>query len=247
MISVTLLAKNSERHLEKVLAALHSFDEVLLFDNGSTDQTLAIARRFPNVQIKEGTFKGFGPTHNEATSLARNDWILSIDSDEVVTPSLNTEIQSLKLERGTVYTIPRQNEYRGRPIKGCGWSPDIVTRLYNRRDTYFTDAAVHEKIVDKNLLIHPLKNPLQHYSYDNLHDFLSKMQHYSDLFAKDRVGKIKSSPCKAVLHGWFAFFKSYILKKGFLDGYPGFVISRYNAHTAYYKYLKLYEYNLDRE
>lgn len=245
MISVTLLARNSEQHLQQVLESLQAFEEVLLFDNGSTDRTLEIAAKFPNVVIKQGIFSGFGPTHNLASSLAKNDWILSIDTDEVVTPALSKEILSLTLEPETVYILSRQNEYRGRVIKGCGWSPDKVTRLYNRKVTQFSDAAVHEKIIDKGLKKVELAAPLKHYSYRDLHDFLKKMQHYSDLFALDRVGKVTSSPVKALLHGWFAFFKSYLLKKGIFDGYPGFVISLYNGHTAYYKYLKLYEKNLD--
>lgn len=245
MISVTLLAKNSEKHLEKILTALASFDEVLIYDNGSHDRTIEIASRFPNISIRSRHFLGFGPSHNEASSLARNDWILSIDTDEVPTSELIEEIKNLKLERGVVYSIPRKNEYRGHWVKGCGWYPDRTVRLYNRLDTKFTDVQVHERVISEGLKVVDLKHALQHYSYDNIHDFLSKMQSYSELFAKENKGKKSSSPCKAVLHGFFAFFKSYVLKRGFLDGYPGYVISAYNGHTAFYKYLKLYEANLD--
>lgn len=244
MISVTLLAKNSEKHLERILEALSSFDEVLIYDNGSQDRTLAIASRYPNVTLKVGPFLGFGPTHNQASRMAKHDWILSIDTDEIPTQELIAELQALPLERGVVYSLPRRNEYRGRAIRGCGWSPDRTVRLYNRLDTKFTEVQVHERVIADGLKVVDLKNPLQHYSYENLHDFLSKMQYYSDLFAKENQGKKNSSPCKAALHGFFAFFKSYILKRGILDGYPGFVISAYNGHTAFYKYLKLYEANL---
>lgn len=243
MISVTILTKNSARYLEEVLAALSSFDEVLLYDNGSTDATFQIAAKFPNVTIKKGAFLGFGPTHNHATDLARNDWILSVDSDEVVTPALADEINSLKLNPKAVYSFPRHNYYNGKFIKWCGWYPDRQWRLYNRLHTRFTDAQVHEAIIVDHLLSIPLKSPLIHYSYGSHAEFLSKMQSYSDLFAKQNVGKKNSSPCKAVLHGFFAFFKSYFLKKGIFGGYEGFVISVYNGNTAFYKYLKLYEAN----
>lgn len=244
MISVTILSKNSERHLAKVLDALTSFDEVLLYDNGSMDKTLEIGESYPNVVIKKGSFQGFGPTHNIASALAKNDWIFSCDTDEVATPELIEEIKSLTLERKKVYSIPRRNEYRGRWIKGCGWHPDRVTRLYHRADTRFTDAQVHERILTDQVQVIDLKSPLRHFSYDDIGDFLLKMEHYSELFAKERKGKVSSSPSKAALHALYAFFKSYFLKKGFLDGYPGFVISSYNSHTAFYKYLKLYEANL---
>ena len=245
MISATLLSKNSERHLRQVLEALAPFDEVLLYDNGSTDKTLSLASAYPNVTLKQGPFLGFGPTHNEASRLARNNWIFSVDTDEIPSPELLQEILSLKLTRGHVYTASRHNVYRGRHIKGCGWHPDRVPRLYHRLDTRFTDAQVHERIITKNLDVVDLKSPLYHYSYDNISDFLTKMNRYSELFAQDNQGK-PSSPCKAILHGAAAFLKSYFLKRGFLDGYPGFIISVYNGHTAFYKYLKLYERNLNQ-
>lgn len=243
MISVTLLSKNSEKHLQKILEVLSDFDEVLIYDNGSTDRTLEIAKRFANVVVHEGPFFGFGPTHNKASSLAKNDWIFSLDTDEVPTKELLKELAALQLKRGRVYSVPRSNVYRGRTIKGCGWSPDRVIRLYNRLDTKFTEVQVHERVISQGLQEIPLKGPLLHYSYESVHDFLTKMQAYSDLFAKENAGKIPSSPCKAILHAVFAFFKSYFLKRGFLDGYPGFLISVYNSHTALYKYLKLYENN----
>lgn len=243
MISVTILTKNSARYLYEVLDALRSFDEVLLYDNGSKDDTFAIAEQFPNVIVKKGAFFGFGPTHNIASGLARNDWILSIDSDEVVTPELAQEIRELKLDPRNVYSFPRHNYYNGKFIKWCGWYPDRQWRLYHRGHTHFTDAQVHEAIEIKGMDQKLLKSPLVHYSYGSHSEFLNKMQSYSDLFAKQNVGKKKSSPCKAVLHGFFAFFKSYILKSGWKGGYEGFVISVYNGNTAFYKYLKLYEAN----
>ena len=243
MISVTILTKNSARYLEEVLTALQAFEEVLIYDNGSTDATFAIAEKFPNVTLKTGPFQGFGPTHNLATSLARHDWILSIDSDEVVSPELTREIQQQQLDPQAVYSFPRHNYYNGKFIRWCGWFPDRQWRLYNRNFTRFTDAQVHEAVILDGMKSVSLKAPLIHYSYGSHAEFLSKMQSYSDLFAKQNVGKRKASPCKAVLHGCFAFFKSYFLKSGWMGGYEGFVISVYNGNTAFYKYLKLYEAN----
>ena len=216
---------------------------VLLYDNGSTDATVEIATRFPNVRIVHGIFQGFGPTHNQASSLATNDWILSIDSDEVVTPALVQEILALALDPNCVYSFPRHNEFNGKWIKWCGWYPDRQIRLYNRTKTSFSNRQVHEAIITANCQQISLKNPLKHYSYAAISDFLSKMQSYSELFAKQNCGKKDSSLIKAISHGFFAFFKSYFLKRGFLGGYEGFVISAYNGHTAFYKYLKLYEAN----
>lgn len=244
MITVTILTKNSEKYLKEVISALVDFDEVLIFDNGSADNTLLIAQQFPNVNIVRGVFEGFGPTHNRASSLAKNDWILSIDSDEVVTTEMAQTILTAQLEADCVYSFPRRNYFNGRWIRWCGWSPDRQIRLYNRNMTRFTDAQVHEAVIAVGLRLIPLDSPLIHYSYETIADFLTKMQSYSTLFAKQNQGKKKSSPFKALSHGIFAFFKSYILKLGLLGGYEGFVISAYNGHTAFYKYLKLYEANL---
>lgn len=243
LISVTVLTKNSQKYLKEVLQALTSFDEVLICDTGSTDDTIKIAQTYPNVTIVERQFIGFGPTHNLATSLARNDWILSVDSDEVVTPELAKEIHDLILEPRHIYSFPRHNEYKGKWIKWCGWHPDRQVRIYNRQETSFTNAQVHEAIQTNGMTQIQLKSPLRHYSYAEVSDFISKMQSYSDLFAKQNQGKKPSSLGKALMHGFFAFFKSYILKKGFLGGQEGFEISFYNGNTAFYKYLKLAEAN----
>lgn len=243
MISVTVLTRNSEKYLSQVLSSLQSFDEVVIYDSGSTDKTFQIAEKFPNIKVYKGTFIGFGPTHNVASNLAKNDWVLSIDSDELATPEMVQEIKNLILDDSCVYSFPRNNYFNGKWIKWCGWYPDKQIRLYNRKKTCFSNAQVHEAIVSKNLRVISLKGAIVHYSYETISDFLSKMQSYSELFAEQNRGKKSSSPMKAILHGFFAFFKSYVLKKGFLGGYEGYVISTYNAHTAYYKYLKLYEKN----
>lgn len=242
-ISVTILTKNSRKYLTEVLAPLALFDEVLVCDTGSCDDTLEITKKYPNVTLVERPFIGFGPTHNVASSLARNDWILSIDSDEVVTQELLLELRALKLKRGIVYSIPRKNLYRGKWIRWCGWYPDRQRRLYNRLETAFSEALVHESIELKNSQECPLKAPLIHYSYADVSDFLAKMQAYSDLFAKQNVGKKRASLLLAIGHGLAAFFKSYLLKRGFLGRREGFEISLYNANTAFYKYLKLADEN----
>lgn len=242
-ISVTILTKNSEKYLAKVLDSLKSFDEVIVYDTGSKDSTLSIKDQYPNVRLIEAPFVGFGPTHNLASNQAKNDWVLSIDSDEIVTDELVSEIHELTLDPSCVYSIIRHNYFNGKWIKGCGWYPDRQRKLYNKKSTRFTDDEVHESIILGELKEVKLKYPLLHYSYGNTSDFLSKMQSYSTLFAKQNKGKKQSSTTKAIFHALFTFFKSYFLKKGFLDGKEGFQISVYNANTAFYKYIKLDELN----
>ena len=135
MISVTILTKNSQAHLNEILTSLSEFDEVVVYDTGSIDQTMEIARAFPNVSLYQAPFIGFGPTHNLATQKAKNDWILSIDSDEVPTPELLHEIHSENFDPQCGYAIPRHNFFNGKWIRWCGWHPESVVRLYHRQTT----------------------------------------------------------------------------------------------------------------
>lgn len=246
MISVTILVKNGERHLKKVLSALQNFEEIVLLDTGSEDQTLAIAKTFANVKIFESPFLGFGPCHNLAAEYASHDWILSIDADEVLSDGLSKEILSFPLDPNQVYALSFQNYFNGKHIRWCGWHPETHIRLYNRKTTSFSDAMVHEGVDKKNLKEITFRQPLYHYSYETLSDFLVKMERYSSLFAAQNKHKRKSSPLLALWHGLGAFTKSFFLKRGFLGGFEGFVISFYNAHTAFYKYLKLYLANKEK-
>ena len=240
MISVTILTKNSERHLSVVLRSLQPFPEVVVLDTGSTDRTLDIARSFSNVVVYQRPFEGFGPTHNAASWLATNDWILSIDSDEVVTDSLQQEILALPLDPHCVYSLWRKNFYRGRHIRGCGWYPDRVVRLYHRSATRFCNAMVHESIITSGLKIVPLSFPVIHYPYHSVSSFLRQMDVYTDLYAEQKTEK-KASLLTALGHAAYALFKSYVLQRGFLLGGEGLEIAWFNMNCAFYKYAKLAE------
>jgi glycosyltransferase involved in cell wall biosynthesis len=243
MISVTILTKDSARILPKVLDSVRSFDDVIVLDSGSSDDTLTIARGFPNVRVRSTQFKGFGPLHNEAAGLARHDWILSLDSDEVITPALCQELAALSLDPGCVYSLLMHNYYNGKWIRCCGWHPDKHARLYNRKRTRFTDAQVHEAIVMDGLKEVTLSAPVQHYSYTCISDFLAKTQRYSDLFAQQHQGRTRSSVSKAISHGLGAFLRSYLVKRGCTAGREGFVISMTAGFCGFYKYMKLLEAN----
>lgn len=188
MISVVILTKNSARTLKATLESTRAFPEVVIADTGSTDDTLKIASSFPNCKIIHLTFEnGFGPTRNKASESATYDWIFSLDSDEVVTADLSTEILSLSLEPSQVYAILRDNYFNGKHIKGCsGWYPDWVLRLYHRKSTSFSQDAVHERVLSKGMSVHKLHFSLKHTPYLSITDFLDKMQKYSSLFAEQK-------------------------------------------------------------
>jgi glycosyltransferase involved in cell wall biosynthesis len=244
-ISAIVLTKNSARLLPDVLAALAWCDEVVVYDTGSTDDTLAVAAAFPHVRSHQptGSFAGFGVARQHSISLARNDWIFSVDSDEIVSPELADEIRSLPLDPRCVYVVPFENFYRGRHITTCGWSPDRHERLFNRTVTNFCHSEVHERVQTKNLSVVPLRHPIRHFSYQSTGDFLRKMSAYSHLFAAQHTGKKRSSPAKAVARSVWAFFKSFVLERGFFQGADGLVISAYKSQTVFWKYLLLHEAN----
>ncbi len=241
MITVAILTKDNQDTIAATLDSIKGFDEALLLDTGSCDRTLEIAKNYSNVTIHTAPFCGFGKLRNIAADLAKNDWILALDADEALSPALALEIGRTPLSPDCVYLMPFHNFYNGRHIKWCGWHPETHLRLYNRRKTGFDMAFVHEGLRRDGLRIIDFKEPVFHYPYRSTADFLRKMQTYSTLFAEQNAGKKKASLFTAIRHGSFAFFKSYILKKGFLGGREGFIISVYNGNTAFYKYLKLAE------
>ena len=247
-ISATILTKNSAARLDEVLAALSWCDEVVVLDTGSTDDTVAIAQRFPNVRVHhlESPFPGFGAARRRAVELARYDWILSIDSDEIVSSELAAEIGALQLDPCVVYTLPFDNYFNGRRITRCGWSPDRHERLFNRRSTSFCESAVHERVRTADLSLRALRHPVRHYSYESVDDFLRKMALYARLFADQNAGRRKAGPARAVARSLWAFFDSFVLKLGFLEGYEGFVISTTRSQSVFWKYMLLHEANQRR-
>ena len=244
-ISATILTKNSERLLAQVLAALAWCDDVVVLDTGSTDGTAALARTFANVRYFElrGGFPGFGRAHQQAVGLARHDWILSVDSDEVVSPEAAAEIRALALHPDTVYSVPFQNYFNGTHITTCGWSPDRHERLFNRRVTNFCASDVHERVQTRALAVVRLRHPILHYSYQTTEDFLIKMPTYARLFAGQNTGRKQAGPAKAVARGAWAFFKIYLLERGFRQGTAGLTISAYKSQVVFWKYLLLREAN----
>ncbi|HIV48621.1 MAG TPA: glycosyltransferase [Candidatus Helicobacter avicola] len=264
-ISATILVKNAQDTLQECLDSLQEFDEIILLDNGSSDDTLTIAREFNalygNLVIHTSEFIGFGALKNLAVSYARNDWILSIDSDEVLESTTLMRLKELfgtldskdldsknpktpqtpTLPPNTLYALPRKNLYNGEWIKACGWYPDFVTRVFHKGYTHFNDNIVHESIIlPKDARLVRLDSGLKHYAYDNITHLLHKLQTYSSLWAEQNTHK-SSSPLKAIIRGSWSFARNYVFKKGFLYGYKGFVISVCNALGVFFKYMKLYE------
>jgi len=173
--------------------------------------------------------------------------VLSLDADERLTPALRTEISTAIAHSAYVdcFAIPRLSWYCGRFIRHSGWNPDYVDRLFKRSTARFSDDLVHEKLVPHGQVA-KLKNPMLHYSFMNYSQVLQKIDRYSTASAEQAFAKGKTSnPLKAVLHGFWAFFRTYILRAGFLDGAQGFALAISNGQGTYYRYIKLWHLHQD--
>ncbi len=246
-ISVCILVKNAQNTLPQCLESLREFGEIVLLDNNSTDKTLQIAQEFntayKNLRIEKSEFIGFGALKNLCVSFAKNEWILSIDSDEVLENEALDEIKKLDLKQNFVVALGRKNLYNGEWIKACGWHPDFVWRIFNKNFTGFNDNFVHESVkIPQNAEKIYLKNALKHYALNNIESIITKMNRYTSFSAQEKFKKgKKTSFLGAILRFHLTFFRDYFLRKGFLYGYKGFIVALLNAEGAFYRYAKLYE------
>jgi glycosyltransferase involved in cell wall biosynthesis len=246
-VSAVMIVKNGAKTIGRSLESLREFDDVIVYDNGSTDTTREIARTFLNVNLIEGEFDGFGTTKNRATSYAKYDWVLIIDSDEVVDEGLLYALKTRELDPKTIYIVNFLAYYKEIQIRHCGWNNQKIRRLYNKNITRFNDNAVHENIIDTGMKKSEIEGNIKHYSYMSISEFIIKVDRYSTLFAQGNVGKKFPTPMKAVFNGFYSFFRTYFLKRGFLDGYAGLIIAFSHMATNFYKYIKLYEMNREQQ
>jgi len=243
-LSAIVITRNEAHNLHDCLQSMHGLvDEIVVVDSQSTDSTVAIAQQHGAKVAQPADWPGFGPQKNRALDMATCDWVFSIDADERVTPELAAEIKQL-LQLGdahAAYKVPRLSFYCGKFIHHAGWQPDYVLRLFKRGTAKFSDDLVHERVVTQQP-VHALQNHLLHYSYLNFSQVLSKVDAYSTASAKQAYARGKrSSVAGALGHGAWAFFRTYVIRRGFLDGGHGLALSISNAETSYYKYLKLWQ------
>ncbi|HAT39498.1 glycosyltransferase family 2 protein [Polynucleobacter necessarius] len=242
-LSVILITRNEEVNLDDCLASLEGIaQQIVVVDTNSSDRTLEIAQKHGALVSQPSDWSGFGPQKNRALDLATGEWVLSLDADERLTPALKSEILTAIHHSANIncFAIPRLSWYCGRFIRHSGWSPDYVDRLFKRGTARFSDDLVHERLIPAGQVA-KLENPMLHYSFMNYSQVLQKLDRYSTASAEQAFAKGKtSSPLKAVLHGAWAFFRTYILRSGFLDGPQGFALAISNGQGTYYRYIKVW-------
>ena len=241
-LSVTIITLNEAVHVGAAIDSVSFADEVIVIDAGSTDETVAIARS-KGVRVEARGWTGWVDQKNFAAGLASNDWILSIDADERVTPALASEIGALLASEPPLrgYRVPRVTFHLGRWIRTTDFYPDFQTRLYDRRAARWRGRYVHESVAVDGA-VGQLTNELQHYSYRDLRDHLDRINHYTTLAARQMYesGR-RSGPLHLLVHPPAAFLRNYVLRRGFLDGTAGLTLSAVNAYSVFLKFAKLWE------
>ena len=243
-LSAIVITRNEAHNLHDCLQSMQGLaDEIIVVDSQSTDATVNIALQHGAKVSQPADWPGFGLQKNRALDLATCDWVLSIDADERVTPELAAEIKQVLQATHTdvAYKLPRLSSYCGKFIHHSGWQPDYVLRLFKRGTARFSDDLVHERVVTQQP-VHALQNHLLHYSYLSFSQVLQKVDAYSSASANHAYARGKrSSISGAVGHGAWAFFRTYVIRRGFLDGAHGLALAISNAETSYYKYLKMWQ------
>ena len=241
-VTVTVITRDESAHIAAALQSVSWADEIIVVDSGSTDGTVAIATPLATrVEVRD--WSGYSAQKNYAAGLASNDWILSIDADERVTPELAAEIRSVlattPAARG--YRIPRVAWYLGRWIRSTDWYPDYQLRLYDRRAGTWNGRRVHESI-DLQGVPGLLRNELQHYAYRDLSHHLATIDRYTTLAAEEWLaGGRTTNGLELFFHPRFAFIRNYLLRGGIKDGAAGLLVSTLNSYYVFLKLAKLWE------
>ncbi len=237
-LSVIVIAKNEAANIGACLDSVAFADERIVIDDNSSDDTRAIAEA-KGARVMIRALDGFGAQKNFALGEASGDWVFSIDADERVTPALAAEIgQAIGQGAADGYEVPRLSSFCGRQMRHSGWYPDYVLRLFRRGRACFSDDAVHERVICDGKVAR-LSNDLLHAPVMRLEDALSRMDRYSTAGAAALVERGKRvSFSSGISHGLWSFFRTYILRGGFLDGREGFLLAVANAEGTYYRYMK---------
>ncbi|MGK5087134.1 glycosyltransferase family 2 protein [Bdellovibrionota bacterium FG-2] len=248
-LSVTIITLNEQKTIASAIQSVQWADEILVIDSGSTDQTVEIAKNL-GARVIYNPWPGYGKQKNYAQNQAKNEWVLNLDGDERVPAELANEIQAA-LRQTLANTpgykdlqamcFPRKTFFLGRWIRHGGWYPNVLTRLGNRKHCQWSEPHVHEEL-EVNGRTQRLKNALDHFGFPSIHHQISTNLRLSKLGSEDLHRRGASgSLLKLLLKPFGKFVETYLLKFGFLDGLPGFIISINAAHSMFLKYAFLME------
>jgi glycosyltransferase involved in cell wall biosynthesis len=241
-ISTSIIALNQADKIEDAIASVLWTDEVVVADSNSTDGTVEIAERM-GARVVQIPITTFSELRNRAADACSNEWILSLDSDERCTPDVRDEILALFAAgpKFDAYYIPRRNFFMGRWIKGSGWYPNYRQPQFYRKGTMRYTRIIHEAVVmESGQPIGKLENAIVQFPFRNFEEVLAKANRYSTFGARMLADR-RVSMGSALGHAVWAFLKHYVFKRGFIDGWAGFVIAFGNFEGTFYRYAKRFE------
>jgi glycosyltransferase involved in cell wall biosynthesis len=242
-LSAYVIAYNEEARIRDALESIKWVDEIVVLDSHSTDRTEQICRGFTD-KVYQCDFAGFGRLRNRALELVTHDWVLSLDADERATDELRQEIhrELASGPRADAFFVPRRNFFLGRWIRHCGWYPDYrQPQFFNKHRLRYRDDLVHEGF-DVTGRVDYLRGHVLQYPFRDIDHYLAKMDRYSDLMAQQMAARGRRFHAHhLVAHPVFTFIKMYGLRRGFLDGMPGLILSLLYAYYTFVKYAKLWE------
>lgn len=244
-ISVVIITGNEENNIKDCLNTVKWADEIIVVDSESMDNTVKFAKEFTDKVIVQ-KWQGYAAQKTYAISLAKNDWVLSLDADERVSEELANEILNMDLKQHDGYLIKRDNYFLGKLIRGSGWGNDLQLRLFKKANAKLSERIVHERFI-VNGSIAKLNNTFLHYSYTNLKDAFAKINNYSTLEANEKVDKKSVNIFTLLISPPFYFFHHLIIRKGFLDGIYGVIISYMHMMTKLQVQLKILEIKKNRK
>jgi len=244
-LSAIITTFNEEEHIEALLQQLDWVDEVLVVDSFSSDKTVELIEAF-DVTLVQRKYTGPAEQKNWALQQVKHPWVLILDADERITTELKTEIQTFLQNPSTEYAgywIRRNNFFMGKRIRYSGMQGDKVIRLVQPSLCAYNNKQVHEEIESIGK-IGFLDHPLEHYTYKNLRHFLAKMERYAFWSAQDYAHKTpKITLYHLCLKPFFRFCTHFVVKRGFLDGRIGFMISCIMAWGVFLRYAALQEHH----
>ena len=246
-ISAVVIAYNDAPNMRRCLDSLHWVDEIVVVDSHSTDGTTEICLEYTD-KVFHYPFEGFGALRNQAITHATHEWILSLDTDEWVTPDIQREIEGLLAHDppAQAYFVPRRNYFLGQWIKHCGWYPDYrQPQLFQKTCMRYREDLVHEGF-DVEGKTGVLQSHVEQIPFRDIDQFWQKMERYSTLRAAvmHKNGR-RFHLHQLISHPLFTFIKMYILRIGIYDGKPGLILSILYAYYTFVKYAKLWELQKD--
>ena len=247
-LSLIVITKNEEASIARCLTSVTSADDIILIDSGSTDRTVEIAKSLGAQVVITPDWPGYGAQKQRALDLARGQWVLSLDADEWLEPEANQALAAAITDPHppAAYRMSRRSRFCGSVIRHSGWSPDYITRLFQRGQARFSDDLVHERlIVDGETRTARFR--VEHDSIADRADAEDKIDRYSSAAAQQMFSRGKhAGAAKAWLRGGAAFLKTYLFRAGFLDGKAGIGVADYNGRYTFQKWRKLAELSRDK-